>query len=114
VNLLANAVKFTDAGGQVSLDWGAAAPPEEATRLDRGAPWLKVRVIDTGIGIPPERLDELFAPFGQIHDPERGRGGTGLGLAISRDLARLMGGDITVRSEPGVGSTFSLWLRAAP
>ncbi|MBW3554851.1 MAG: PAS domain S-box protein [Gemmatimonadetes bacterium] len=112
VNLLSNAVKFTDSGGEVELDWSRVSKPDDGASLDGAGPWLRVRVADTGIGIPGDRLDEVFQPFKQIIDSGRApRTGTGLGLAISREFARLMNGDITVRSEPGTGSTFSLWLR---
>ena len=113
-NLLSNAVKFTDAGGTVSVDCGHLdhTPPEAALHGD--GPWTFVRVRDTGIGIAPEEQAKIFEPF---HQADRGhtrqRGGTGLGLAISRRLARLMGGDLTLESAPGVGSTFTLWLPAA-
>jgi PAS domain S-box-containing protein len=102
VNLLTNAVKFTDAPGTIAL--GA----------ERAGPAVRVRVRDTGIGIPADRLDHVFDPFVQV-DPRlaRTREGTGLGLAISRDLARAMGGDLTAESEVGVGSTFTLTLPAA-
>jgi PAS domain S-box-containing protein len=99
LNLLSNAVKFTVAGGSISIG-----------TFDRG-PVVGVRVSDTGIGIPAEKLDSIFEPFVQV-----GRSlvtpheGTGLGLAISRDLALRMNGDLTVVSEPGRGSTFELTL----
>ncbi|HEX6037940.1 HAMP domain-containing sensor histidine kinase, partial [Longimicrobium sp.] len=99
LNLLSNAVKFTSPGGQVSLDW-----MEEDGEV-------RVRVHDTGVGVPPEKLASIFEPFVQV-DPDltRTRQGTGLGLAISRELARAMGGDVTVRSVVGAGSTFSVHL----
>jgi signal transduction histidine kinase len=102
LNLLSNAVKFTPAGGRVSLD----------VRVDGDMAVLTVA--DTGIGIPADRLDAVFAPFVQV-DSRRARAyeGTGLGLTISRDLARGMGGDLTVTSEEGRGSTFALALRRA-
>ena len=74
--------------------------------------WL--RVSDTGIGIPPDRLEHVFEPFVQVDDSHARRSeGTGLGLAISRDLARGMGGDLTAASETGVGSSFTIVLPRA-
>jgi len=104
LNLLSNAVKFTPAGGSVIV----------RSRMDpdpRAADTVFLEVTDTGIGIPLERQDEIFFPFVQVDDTRtRATEGTGLGLAISRDLARGMGGDLAVRSEPGAGSTFTLSL----
>jgi PAS domain S-box-containing protein len=115
INLLANAVKFTEPGGLVTVSAGTAARPSPDARVTGDGPWAYVRVEDTGGGIPPEQLESVFEPFVQA-DMRRTRrhGGTGLGLTISRRLARLMGGDLTARSTPGLGSTFSLWLPAAP
>jgi signal transduction histidine kinase len=102
VNLLANAAKFTDRGGTVTL--ACEVDPEHVS--------LEVR--DTGIGIPGDQLDAVFEPFVQIADACATRpGGTGLGLAISRALARDMGGDLTVQSVPGRGSTFRVRLLRA-
>jgi two-component system sensor histidine kinase/response regulator len=100
LNLLNNAAKFTEAGEIVVT----IAAPE----LRRERAVLRFAVRDTGIGIPPEHLARLFEPFTQV-DPSSTRryGGAGLGLAISRRLVRLMGGDLTVESAPGKGSTFS-------
>ena len=94
LNLLANAVKFTDRG-EVSLRVHFSPP----TRLG-------FEVQDTGIGISAGQLETIFQPFEQVSDPQRRVGGTGLGLAISRQFVRLMGGDIHVTSEVGLGSTF--------
>jgi signal transduction histidine kinase len=70
-----------------------------------------IHVADTGIGIPPDRRGAIFEPFVQLHRTlAQPAEGTGLGLAISRDLARGMGGELTVESEPGLGSTFTLAL----
>jgi signal transduction histidine kinase len=102
LNLLANAVSFTEAGGSVELTAG----------VTNGE--VRVQVRDTGIGIPPDQLDRVFEPFVQIDMTlTRTRTGTGLGLAISRELARGMGGGLTVQSTPGEGSTFELTLPAA-
>ena len=119
VNLLANAVKFTTARGgergRITVSAGTAAQASPDARLSGSGPWVYVRVEDTGAGIPADRLQPIFEAFVQADmSLTRAHGGAGLGLAISRRLARLMGGDITVRSEVGVGSTFFLWLPAAP
>lgn len=93
LNLLGNAVKFTDRGG-VRLEVAFAESV------------LVCRVTDTGPGLVPEEIGRLFQPFEQS-EGAKGKEGTGLGLSISRALARKMGGDIDVTSEPGTGSTFS-------
>jgi signal transduction histidine kinase/DNA-binding response OmpR family regulator len=99
-NLLSNAVKFT-ASGEISVTVDA----EQRGESDELLVSLKVR--DTGIGIRPEHMDRVFRSFTQVDtSTTRLYGGTGLGLAISRQLSRAMGGDITVDSTPGVGSTF--------
>ena len=98
VNLLSNAVKFTETG-EVSL---SVTRREDVTAF---------RVVDTGSGISKSDLARLFTPFEQADaSTTRNHGGTGLGLAISRNLARLMGGDIEVESEPGHGSVFTLYI----
>jgi signal transduction histidine kinase/DNA-binding response OmpR family regulator len=98
VNLLSNAVKFTERG-QVAL------------AVSGGPGRIEFRVADTGIGMTPEVLARLFQPFEQAdHSTTRRFGGTGLGLAISRDLARLMGGELSARSVAGAGSEFTLSL----
>jgi PAS domain S-box-containing protein len=112
INLLRNAVKFTEAGGSVRLECGLTKQPDPDARL-KGGPWVYWRVTDNGIGIAPAQLAAIFDPFVQV---ERGHtrpsDGSGLGLTISRRLARLMRGDLTVRSEVGKGSAFTLWLPA--
>jgi PAS domain S-box-containing protein len=115
LNLLSNAVKFTRPGGEISVRCAPRAdPPREANPSGLG-PWSCIEVRDTGIGIAPEELARIFEPFTQVDDTHtREAGGTGLGLAISRRFARLMGGELTARSRPGEGSSFSLWLPAAP
>ena len=100
-NLLSNACKFTK-GGKVNL---------KARRLVEGRDWIEIAVADTGIGMTPEQQVKLFEEFTQADRTTAQRfGGTGLGLAISRKLARMMGGDVTVASEPGKGSVFTVRL----
>jgi GAF domain-containing protein/CheY-like chemotaxis protein/anti-sigma regulatory factor (Ser/Thr protein kinase) len=103
-NLLSNACKFTD-HGTVTL-----AVQREA---HAGQDWLRFSVSDTGIGMTPEQLERLFEAFSQADAATtRKYGGTGLGLALSRRLCRMMGGDVTVESEAGRGSTFTIRLPA--
>ena len=113
VNVLTNAVKFTPAGGHVKLSAGLAETPSPEAALAGAGPWIYVRIEDNGQGIAPDRLSTVFEPFeqGDLHESQP-REGSGLGLSISRRLARLMGGDLTVRSQPGAGSAFFLWLPA--
>ena len=98
-NLLSNAIKFTPPGGQIKV---------EASFADSA---ITVSVTDTGIGIAANELRQIFDPFSQVRSDELyGRGGTGLGLSISAQLVRHMGGEITVQSHPGIGSTFAFTL----
>lgn len=102
LNLLTNAVKYSPAGTVVTVSCGMAGDN------------VAVLVSDTGPGIPVEHLENIFEPFVQVgRTLTSSHEGAGLGLAISRDLARAMGGDITVDSEPGRGSSFTLSLPAA-
>jgi PAS domain S-box-containing protein len=115
VVLLSNAIKFTAPGGRITVSAGTAAQPSPDAQLGGEGPWVYVRVEDTGHGIPAGRLSAIFEPFEQADMAlTRQHGGTGLGLTIARRLARLMGGDLTVRSEVGTGTAFFLWLEAAP
>jgi signal transduction histidine kinase/CheY-like chemotaxis protein len=110
LNLLSNAIKFTHPGGRISVSVDAGAGRSE----DGAARMVAIRVQDTGIGIPAGKREAIFEPFVQVHaGPTRTTDGAGLGLAISRDLARGMGGDLTVDSVEGEGSTFILSLRAS-
>jgi len=110
VNLLGNAVKFTEAG-EITVSVGVTGP---AHRHLAGRFEIQFAVEDTGIGIPADRLDRLFQPFSQIDaSTTRRYGGSGLGLAICRRLAELLGGRIWVESEPGKGSRFLFTLTAA-
>ena len=112
VNLLTNAIKFTEPGGRITVSGGTGETVTGALLAGSG-PWVYIRVEDTGRGIPPDQLDTIFEPYTQSERSDERRG-TGLGLAISRQLARRMGGDVTVRSDQGIGSQFTLWLPLAP
>src|SRR5262249_36292875 len=105
-NLLSNACKFTT-NGEVAL--------KAARRALDGRKWIEFTVSDTGIGMSPEQLEKVFEEFSQADSSTSRRyGGTGLGLAITRQLCRLMGGDVTVTSKLGAGSTFVARLPARP
>lgn len=114
INLLSNAVKFTDRGKvtitvEGSADGAAHGDAAHGDAADARHGWVEVRVADTGTGIAPENHERIFHEFEQIVGATS-RGGTGLGLPISRKLARLLGGDLTVESAVGHGSTFTLRL----
>ena len=101
LNLLSNACKFTNQG-EVAL---------RARRVVDGRDWIELAVADTGIGMTAEQQAKLFEEFTQADSSTaRQYGGTGLGLAITRKLARIMGGDVTVTSELGKGSVFTVRL----
>jgi len=116
INLLGNAVKFTPAGeirlqaGHGDEELSAPQPPGEDI-------YLSFNVADTGLGVPKGQQEAIFGAFEQTESGRMSEGGTGLGLSISRQYARLMGGDVTVSSQPGQGSlfrfTFSVRVAAA-
>src|SRR5262249_17358462 len=102
LNLLSNAAKFTEQG-QIILEASRLALLDEE--------WIRLRVRDSGIGISPDQKDKLFQSFSQGDESTtRKYGGTGLGLAISQRFCQMMGGKITIQSEIGKGSTFTVGL----
>ena len=108
-NVLTNAVKFTGSGGRVTIrvDSGMRELPGRGI----GADWVTISISDNGVGVADPDRDRIFQPFVQVESGyTRSQGGTGLGLTISRNLAQLMGGEITVESSLGAGSTFTVWL----
>ncbi|HSR42768.1 MAG TPA: HAMP domain-containing sensor histidine kinase [Longimicrobiales bacterium] len=103
-NLLANAIEFTPEGGRVEV---------RARSVDTGD-WLRIEVVDTGVGIAPEDQERIFEEFVTLDDDlERTLGGTGLGLAIARRIVRMHGGRLGVESAPGQGSRFHFTLPTA-
>jgi signal transduction histidine kinase len=125
INLIGNAVKYTPAGSihvraEVVGNGQPYAIAESAFTQQRIGPppdprraWVALQVTDTGVGIAPADQERIFDEFEQVNAGARtdsARRGTGLGLAISRRLARLLGGELSVASEPGRGSTFTVWL----
>lgn len=121
VNLLGNAVKYTNEGGIVIRTRLVDTIPDAASGSVRppypSNPWIGIQVIDTGIGIHAADQSRIFEEFEQVDAGPRGHSaerGTGLGLSISRRLAGLIGGMVELESEPGKGSTFTLWLPVDP
>ena len=100
LNLLSNACKFTKQG-EVKL---------QARRVANGGRWIEFAIADTGIGMTPEQQAKLFEELSQADATTVQRFGTGLGLAITSKLERMMGGDVTVTSQPGKGSVFTVRL----
>jgi signal transduction histidine kinase len=139
INLIGNAVKYTAAGTVSVRARLLGGPPgsnahltptrssiigaDDASarsllaRAPRSGTWVVLQVVDSGVGIAPADLERIFDEFEQVNAGPRGdsmQRGTGLGLAISRRLARLLGGDVSVESEVGRGSTFTVWLPVNP
>jgi PAS domain S-box-containing protein len=116
-NLLGNAIKFTQKGsvtlGVSSTEYKVGSKDDSLPLLPASRPYslLHFQVQDTGPGIAPEDLEAVFDPFVQASSGQRFQEGTGLGLSISREYARLLGGDVTVRSELGQGSVFAFDVR---
>lgn len=102
LNLISNAIKYNRAGGSVTLQAFAD-----------GDDWIRIEVIDTGVGMTAEELTRLFTPFERLDAARRGVEGNGLGLAVSKGLAEAMGGSLDAVSSPGVGSAFTVRLPAA-
>lgn len=101
-NVISNSIKFT-AEGEVAVD------VELFQRMDEGHVILDVKICDTGMGIPPQEIEHIFEPFSKLSAQTIPQfGGSGLGLAICQKLARILEGNISVESEPGKGSTFTL------
>ena len=112
-NLLSNAFKFTPRDGQITLAFSVEQNFTNLTRqeLRKEKSLLAIAVSDTGIGIPPDKQQLIFEAFQQVDgSTSRKYGGTGLGLSISRELIKRLGGEITLQSEEGRGSTFTVWL----
>lgn len=114
--LLDNAVKFTEQG-RVTLAVDRVEAPGSMPGLSSPSPthWVRFQVVDTGIGIPPDKLDQIFEVFSQADNSNTRRfGGAGLGLSIARSLTDMLGGSLTVESDPDQGSQFTLCLPLVP
>ncbi|MEM6448976.1 MAG: ATP-binding protein [Cyanobacteria bacterium P01_D01_bin.105] len=111
LNLLSNAIKFTDQGSvEFRVSFGNSSSTRQPNQLNAPAPILRFEVIDSGIGLSPEEREKIFRPFEQVGDRHRQAEGTGLGLPISQQIVELMGGELSVDSQVGKGSTF--WFEA--
>ncbi|WP_299493306.1 PAS domain-containing protein [Acaryochloris sp. IP29b_bin.137] len=114
INILSNAVKFTDQGTVIfKVSLASEGPPLKGQALNKTANPVQsilFEVIDTGIGIASDELPKIFLPFEQVGQASKHHQGTGLGLAISHNLTQMMGGSLSVTSQPGKGSVFSLTL----
>jgi CheY-like chemotaxis protein len=102
INLLSNAIKYNQADGSVSVDCAAAAPDS-----------IRISIRDTGAGLPPEKLAQLFQPFNRLGKEDSAEEGTGIGLVVTKRLVELMGGTLGVESVVGVGSVFWVELKSA-
>jgi len=105
INLLGNAVKFTQAG-EIRLQAGYGDEDLSAPQPPGGDIYIAFNVADTGCGVPKDQQEAIFGAFEQTESGRMSEGGTGLGLSISRQYAQLMGGDLTISSQPGQGSLF--------
>jgi PAS domain S-box-containing protein len=112
VNLVSNAVKYNRPGGRVSVDCYPVADPAAAAGPGSEHGWVRIAVNDTGMGIPAERMDDVFVPFERVGAELTEIEGTGLGLALTKSLVEAMGGRITVSSVQGIGATFYVDLPA--
>lgn len=106
LNLLSNAVKFSPTGGLVAL---GATTSNGTPESEKNGPWVAIWVEDNGPGIADEDMERMWGEFQQVN-PEAGERGSGIGLALSRKLAEHMGGTLTVESQVGEGSRFTLWI----
>jgi len=112
INVLGNAVSFTPTNGKIRVTAAYVEQPPVGSELT-GGPWCTIRVEDSGAGVPADKVAGVFEPFVQVAGASQsGRRGTGLGLTVSRQLALLMGGDLTVDGSAGIdgGAAFTLWL----
>lgn len=110
-NLISNAIKFTPVGGQVQVQVKHAERRDEATKTEKLVKGVQITVADNGRGISKIDLPFIFDRFYQVSEiSENGKAGTGIGLALCRELAQLMGGEISVESEVGQGACFQVWL----
>ena len=112
INLLSNAIKFTRRGGITMRVEASEISRQQTNAHSSSSVLLHFAVKDTGVGIAPDETDKVFEAFVQTESGQQSRQGTGLGLTISREYVHIMGGDLTVQSEVGVGSVFSFDIRA--